>query len=152
MNNKFKDRNFINALLYISFGALFCIFRAQLIGWALTAIGVVCIVAGISNIINGNQVEGIVTAAIGLLLILGGWLFLEIILLIFGIIILLKGILELINAVKVRNVNSILAAAISTAVGVMLIISKWILIDWLFIIIGVILIIDGVMLLLDKKK
>ncbi len=152
MSKKAKVNNaLINAALYILVGVLLCIFRSAVLNWAMTAIGAVLIVFGVLKIVKSELVEGIVMAAIGLLIILGGWLFVDIILLILGIALAAKGILDLIKGIGDKNTPVIVAAAIMTLIGIALIVCKWFLVDWLFIIIGGVLIIDGVLMALGKK-
>ncbi len=146
-----SGNNLINAILYILVGILFCVFRGGVIDWAMTAIGVVWIVTGILTILRGGIVEGVISMAVGALVIMGGWLFVDLVLLIFGVIIAAKGIIELVKALPRGNINAVISAAVTTVVGLMLVVSKWALLDWLFIVIGVVLVIDGVLLLLGKK-
>ena len=56
---------------------------------------------------------------IGLILILGGWLFLQFILIVFGILIIVKGVLDLLEAVKRKhNLVPLLFAILTLAAGV----------------------------------
>ncbi len=151
-NNSFKTNAVINAALYIIMGVLMCIFRKDLLEWAMTAIGIVLIVAGILNIVKKDVVEGVIMAAIGVVIILGGWLFWDIVLLVLGVALAVKGILDLFRAIECKSVPAIIGSVITMAVGVLLVVNKWALLDWIFIIIGVILIIDGVIAALGLLK
>ncbi len=147
-----SDNALINAALYILVGALLCIFRAGVLEWAMTAIGIVLIVMGVLNIIKKELVEGIVMAGIGVVVILGGWLFVDIILLVLGVALAIKGVLDLVKTLNDRNIPTMAGSIITVVVGIMLVISKWALLDWLFIIIGLVLIADGVLMAMGKKK
>ena len=70
---------------------------------------------------------------------------------VFGVLIAVKGVIALLDAVKAKNVANILVAVVTVAVGVMLIISKWVMLDWFFIALGVIFIINGALALFGKK-
>ncbi len=149
-----KDNPLVNAILYILVGVLLCIFRASVLDWAMTAIGIVLIVVGVLEAIQGELIEGIVTAAIGAVVILGGWLFLGIILLVLGVALAVKGVLELIKALgsKKLSIPALVSSVVTVVIGVMLAIGNWVLIDWFFIIIGVILIVDGALAALGMIK
>ena len=134
----------ITALLYIIIGALFIIFKAGVLNWVMTAIGVLFIVNGIIDITKSRTVNGIVNIAIGAIIILGGWTFVEIILIVFGVLLAIKGVLDLVTALKGGKLFPILFAVITIVAGVMLVLGKWIMLDWFFIALGVLLIVDGV--------
>lgn len=149
-----EDKNLlISALVYIVLGAMLCIFRTQMLNWAMTVAGIIAIVIGVLAILKGDLVYGIVTAAIGALIILGGWLFLEIVLLVLGVVLVAKGILELVACLRFSKINivALLAAILTIVIGVLLIVSKWEVTDTFLIVIGVILIVDGVFMFFGKK-
>lgn len=143
--------NTVAAILYILVGVLFCIFRAGMLSWLLTAAGIVFIVMGVLDILKKNLVNGIVEAVIGVVILVGGWAFVNVALIIFGALLVIKGVLDLLAAIKAKaGIMTILAAAVTAVVGVLLIASKWVMVDWFFIVMGVILIVDGAMLLIKK--
>lgn len=150
-NSKKLDSNILNAILYIAVGILFCIFRSGLLGWLMTIVGIIFVINGVIRFINSDMVAGIVSAVIGVVVILGGWLFVDIVLLVFGILVIIKGVTDLIDAVKSKVTANIITACVTLAVGILLIISKWALMDLLFIILGVIFIANGVLSLLGKE-
>lgn len=149
-----NDKNLlISALIYIVLGAMLCIFRKDLLGWAMTIAGAVAIVVGVLAILKGDLVYGIVTAAIGVLIILGGWLFVDLILLVLGVVFAVKGVLEILACLKTSKVNltALLAAIFTLVIGILLIVSKWAMVDTFLIVIGVVLIVDGVFMFFGKK-
>ena len=150
---KKSSSNFTSAIIYIVIGALFCIFKAGVLDWIMTVAGVLFIVFGVLDLVKNSTTTGIINVAIGVIILLGGWFFLEVVLLVFGILLTVKGVIALVNALKALNKSfiEILFAALTVAVGLMLIASKWALIDWFFIAVGVIFIVDGVLALLGKK-
>ncbi len=149
----YQNKLWTTALLYVLVGILLCMFRTSVLNWAMTAIGAVLILMGIVQIAGKSMVEGIITAAIGVVIVFGGWLFVDIILLVLGVSLCVKGLLELGKELehKKKHTAPIVSACITLLVGVMLVVSKWMLLDWFFIVIGVVLICDGVTLLLGKK-
>ena len=153
MASKKFNTNLTSAIMYIVLGALFCIFRAGVLDWLMTIAGVLFIVFGIIDLVKGGTTSGIINIAIGAVILIGGWFFIEVVLIVFGILLAIKGTIALINALKALNksVFDIIFSALTLAVGIMLIVSKWALIDWFFVIMGVLFIIDGVLELLGKK-
>ena len=93
---KKSTNNLLNAVLYIAIGVLFCIFKASVLNWLMTIVGIFFIVEGILSIINKDVTSGVVAIVIGVVLILGGWLFIQVVLIVFGILVVIKGILDLI--------------------------------------------------------
>lgn len=80
-----EDKNLlISSLIYIVLGAMLCIFKTELLKYAMLVVGIIAIVIGVLAILKGDLIYGVVTAAIGALIILGGFLFLQIILLVIG--------------------------------------------------------------------
>ena len=144
----------MTALMYIVLGALFIIFRAQLIKWLMVAAGVVLIAAGVWEIVKKDLVTGVVLIAVGVLFLLG---FIEaitgIVLLILGVVLVAKGVLDLVNAFKASKVSvlSVVAAVITISIGVLLIVAKWQLVDWVLIVVGAIMIVDGILIFFGKK-
>ena len=151
--SKKSNSNIVNALMYIIIGVLFCVFRAGVINWLMTIAGVLFIVFGVIDITKGGITQGVLNIAIGVIILLGGWLFLEIVLIVFGVLIAVKGVLSLATALKRKKANAfeVLFAVLTIVAGIMLIISKWAIMDWFFIVMGVLFIVDGALALLGKK-
>ena len=137
----------ITALLYIVIGALFIIFKAGVLNWLMTAVGVLFIVNGIIDITKERTVNDIVNIAIGAVIILGGWTFVEIVLIVFGVLLALKGLLDLFAALKAKKLFPILSSILTIVAGVLLVLGKWVMLDWFFIALGVLLVIDGLVAL-----
>ncbi len=146
------DGNLLQAILYIAVGLLFCIFRASALNWLLTIIGVLFIVQGVLSLMRKDTVGGAVALVIGLILILGGWLFLQFILIVFGILIIVKGVLDLLEAVKRKhNLVPLLFAILTLAAGVLLIVAQNLMLDWFFIVLGILFLVNGVLALVGKR-
>ena len=150
--NKKLDSNLITAILYIIVGALFCIFKGEIISWIMTIVGVLYIVQGVMDILNKDLTKGIINCGIGVLILVLGWLFLTVASIIFGVLIIIKGAKELLEVLKAKkkNIFDLIAPIVTIVIGAMLIAGKFL--DWLFIVVGVIFIINGVLEFLGKKK
>ena len=142
----------INAVIYAVLGILLCIFRGQVLGWLLTAAGVYFIVMGIIALVNKNYPIGGIQIGIGAIIILGGWLFVEIVLIVCGVLCIVRGVMQLIAAINANSITGMIYAALTIALGVVLVVCKWVMIDWFFIVIGIILIVDGVSALIAALK
>ena len=147
------NSNLTSALMYIILGVLFCVFKATVIDWLMTIAGVLFIVFGVIDLTKNSTASGVINVAIGIVILLGGWFFLEVVLLVFGILLAVKGTIALINSLKALNKSffDILFSALTVVVGFMLIASKWAVVDWFFLVMGVMFIIDGVLALFGKK-
>ena len=142
----------LEAIAYIAIGILCCIFQTQLLDWTLTIIGALYAIYGIIQLVNKNVTQGIVYLAIGVIVILGGWLFLDIILLILGVVLVAFGVKQFIDKMKSKNVSQLISAIVIALIGLLLIVSKWAFVEWIFVLVGVISIIEGVLILIGKRK
>ncbi|MBQ9709838.1 MAG: DUF308 domain-containing protein [Clostridia bacterium] len=148
------DSALILAIAYVVIGILFCIFKGEVISWIMTAAGVLFIVQGILHIVAKRTTEGIINIVIGAVILLCGWLLLKVALIIFGVLIAASGVLNLIQMFKGGKLALIpLIVAIATiAVGVLLVVSQWVVFDVMFIIIGVLFIVDGAIGIFNSVK
>ena len=143
------DGSVLNAILYIVVGVLFIIFRGQTLNWLLTITGVMFIALGIFDVFCGDIPSGIICLAIGLIIILGGWLFVEIALIVFGVLFIVKGVVELRAFLKPFSLLGVIFSCLTIALGVLLVVSKWVVLDWYFILIGVFYVVSGVVGIFD---
>lgn len=143
----------VYAILYVLVGILFVIFKSSMLNWLMTIIGIVFVALGIYDIIKKNLTNGIIEAVIGIVIIVGGWVFVELVLIVFGALLIVKGATDLIALFKgSKNVVSIIVAILTIALGILLIVSKWVALDWMFIVIGVVFIVEGLFALLPMLK
>lgn len=141
------------AIVYILVGILFCVFKTQVLSWLMTAVGVVLVVYGLYYLLSLKKTtEAVLYMAVGAVILLGGWLFVEIALIILGVAVLIQGVIDLSYALKSKVTASILSAILTIIVGLLLVLGKFIMLDWFFIVLGVIFIVDGVMTLFGIKK
>ncbi|MBO4573493.1 MAG: DUF308 domain-containing protein [Clostridia bacterium] len=146
----------LTAAVYILIGILFIVLKRDFLNLILTVAGVLFIVLGIINVIRGDLIPGIIDIAIGAIIILGGWLFVEIILIVFGVLLVVKGVMDFLAAYKPFSFWGVLLAVLTAVFGVLLIVEKWVIVDWYYIILGVIFVISGTIslvgTLLGKKR
>lgn len=143
--------NLLSCLFYAIVGILLVILKGGSLGILMTVTGALLIILGLVAILKeGDLVKGIILIAAGIAIIIFGWTIADIVLLILGILLIIKGILDLVKVFK-NGFLSILPALITIVVGVLLVISKWALLDVMCIIAGVIFIINAVLVLFGKN-
>lgn len=147
-----KNTELFSALLYLIIGALLVIFRSQTLGWAMTVAGVFFIIAGALDLTKKNMVGGAVSIIIGIAILVLGWTFAKIVLLVLGVLIAVKGLILLFEVLgkKKKNLAEILYPIISVIVGLLLAFGNGL--DLLIVITGVLLIADGVVGLVGALK
>ncbi len=141
-------------ILYIVMGILMIVFRAGMIKWALIIGGALMIIYGIYSIVQkkASTRDGVIMAIGGLVCVIGGWWFLEIALIVLGIVFIVKGFMDLIKNGFGKSGQGLIAPVVTIVVGVLLVVSRWALVDWLFIILGIVLIVDGILTLVGSRK
>ncbi len=147
-----NSANLFSAILYLVLGIVLIAFPGSALSWAMTAAGIIFIVSGILDIIKKNFVGGLVSLVFGIAILVLGWLFAKIVLLILGILIGLKGIVDLINALKASKVTvlGVLFPILTIVLGCALAFGN--AIGWIIIVIGAFLIVDGVLGLIACLK
>ena len=150
---KLNDQAIINAIALIVLGILFCIFRAGMINALLTIVGVVLIGLGVYDIVKKNYIPAVIEIILGIAVIVCGWTILDIALLVLGIGLVIYSVYQIVMIAKdfkKKGWMALIKPIITLIIGVFLIVAKWFLVDWVFIVIGVIFIINGIMALLQK--
>lgn len=147
---KLTTSNILTCLAYAVIGVLLCIFQSGSLNILMTVVGALFIALGLVDLIKNKQTtRGIIEIALGAVVIICGWLVVDLVLLILGVVLIVKGILELVQNYKagfVANLSSITLLVM----GVLLVISKWALVDVMCIIVGVLFVINGVLALFGK--
>lgn len=151
------NNQLFSAIALIVIGVLFCCFRAGMLNVLFTVIGAVLIALGAYDLFRKNWVMGAIELALGIAIIVCGWTVLEITLLVLGVVFIVYGVyLLVVTASKTKsfkNFNAWLAIIKPLLIilfGIFLVVAKWVLADWIFIVIGVIAIIDGVLAIIGK--
>ena len=152
MATKKQNNELFSALLYVVLGVLLIIFRAQALGWAMTVAGIVFIIAGALELVKQNWTSGAVSLAVGIAIIVLGWLAAAIVLLVLGILIAVKGAVSLINILKKsqKNVMEIVFAALTVILGLALAFGNGL--EVILIVVGVLLAVDGVLGVIGALK
>ena len=149
---KKQNSELFSSVLYIVIGVLLVIFRSQTLNWAMTIAGAFFVISGVLDLIKQNWTGGAISLAIGIAILVLGWLAVGIVLLVLGILIAVKGVVALIDVLKKskKNALEIVYPALSIAVGIMLAFGRGL--DVMIIIVGVLMAIDGVLGLLGSLK
>lgn len=150
--NKKQNTELFSSLLYIIIGVLLVVFRSQTLNWAMTIIGAFFVLSGALDLLKKNYTGGAVSLAIGIAILVLGWLAVGIVLLVLGILIAVKGVFALLAVLKKskKNALQIVYPILSIVIGVMLAFGNGL--DIMIVIVGVLLAIDGVIGLMGSLK
>ena len=146
------SNKFVLACLYIAIGVLLCTFRATMLNWLLTIVGILMVAYGIFEIFKKNLTEGVVCIGIGAIVILAGWLFVEVAMIVFGVSIIIYGVLELIDSLNAKNVKSIASSSITILLGILLSVGYWLMKDWFFAVLGILFVANGILMFSNTGK
>ena len=144
MAKKFYSEIF-SSLLYILIGVILICFPAQALSWAMTVAGVLFVVFGILDVIKANFISGAVSAIIGIAILVLGWALTQIVLLVFGILIALKGVVALVDVLKMRRIEWLktIFPIFSIVIGLMLAFGNGL--EYILLVSGVLLVADGIL-------
>ncbi|MDE6302425.1 MAG: hypothetical protein K2M36_02425 [Clostridia bacterium] len=144
----------ISGIALIVIGILFCALRAGFVSIILTIAGVVLIILGALALVGKNWTLGLIEVAVGVIIIACGWTIVDITLLILGIVFIAYAIYQMITTIPlIKNkkpieiIIALLNPLFVIALGVILVVAKWKMIDAVFIVIGVLAIIAGAMMI-----
>lgn len=153
LSEKINKKNLITSIALIIVGILFCVLRAQFVSALLTVIGALLILVGIIDFIGRHWTLGAIALAIGIIIIVCGWTIVDITLLILGIVLTVYAIYAFASNISMfksakgfDKVLILLNPIVMCAVGVMLIVARWYMVDAIFIVLGVVSIVDGILL------
>lgn len=152
MAKKQINAGIIFPIAYLTLGILFLILRSTALDWLFTIIGVMLIARGVLNLTGiifirsrgYRQIIDVIYITSGLLLILGGWLFVNIILVVFGVLLVFYSIYTLKFAILNKNSHQLIQVVLTFVIGILFIVSTSEMIDTIFIIIGVIFMVKGI--------
>lgn len=153
-NVKFLSAGIIAALL----GVLLCVYRSGILDILFTLLGAVLIVWGIVDIVlplakkqsldDNTLLMAIAKILVGVLFIVGGWVFVDVLLYIAGAVLIAYGVYMIITGARAHVMpTTYITPALLIAVGILIIVSP--LVDVLFIVAGVAAIIYGVWLIVS---
>ena len=116
----------------------------------MTIVGAMLIVLGVIDIFkNKDTVKGLIEVGAGIAVIVLGWLIVDVVLLVLGIFLIVKGVLEIVKIYK-NGFMAMLSPLVTIVIGILLVISKWALLDTICFIAGVVFVINAVLVLLGK--
>ncbi len=152
---KIRGNEIFTAASLIAIGALFMIYKSEIISIAMSLIGVTFIVTGIIDLLRKLTMSGVIKIVIGALVLVAGWLFITLALYILGACLLVAGISDIcrLSAVKLKKMT--LAAAmhyvqpiIYILIAICLFFNQGGALSWVFTVSGLFLIIDGIVALI----
>ena len=157
-----KPSQFVSALMTLALGILFVILKGDVIGIAITVLGIALLISAIIDFVKKNVTAGVIKAVLGVAVLVFGGLFLNVALIILGIVLLIYGVLELIKRLTAKKkikawvrVIGLIEPIICIVASIFLITSSGSALNWAIIIGGIFLIIDGILALvaaLGTKK
>ncbi len=156
-----KLNKYISSGIMIVLGLLLIILRGGIIDWLLTALGVALIVMGILDAVQKKDVVAcVIKCVVGAVVILGGWLFVHVILYILGALLVIVGVLWIVKLVQrhtkgenlIETVTAYIVPSLYIIIGIFLFFNQSAFMDVLFIIVGVIVLVDGIVQLVNAIR
>ena len=151
-NNKitFSANSVVSCVLYAVIGILLIALRSGSLGILFTVVGVLFVAMGIYDFVKRLYTRGAVETVVGVVILVCGWTVGEWVLLIFGVLLIIKGVLDIVNNYK-SGFKAIISPIVITVIGVVLVVSKFALIDVMCIVAGVIFLVNAVLILFDRQ-
>ena len=155
------ESGLITAAALIVVGALFIIFKGEVISITMSIIGIALVVLGVADMLKKYIVSGAIKLALGALVLVAGWLFISLALYVLGAFLLIAGVSDLyaLTKLKIKRISFPVALRIAQPViyilvAVCLFFNQGGAISWVFTVSGIFLIVDGIVALIgaiDKK-
>ena len=152
-----KKNNLIYGIILIVLGVLLMIFKGSIIRILLSVAGVLLAGIGILDIINKDYQFGIGKIVIGILLIVFGNFLIEVCLIALGVLLIVYAVglivrnVEYLKSLTIANkLKQLLMPIVIIIIGVLFIVSRWKLVDVVFIIIGAVITALGIYYILSK--
>ena len=146
-----KLNTYLTAGLYAVIGILLIVLRGKSLDILMTIVGALFVITGIVDLLKGGELLGsVIKIGIGAAIIIFGWTLTDLVLLIFGILLIVKGVLDLLG-LRGKGIKDMLPAIVTIVIGIMLVVSKWALLDVICIIAGIVFIVNAVLVILGKK-
>lgn len=148
---KLSTNNILTCIVYAVIGALLLILKGGSLGILMTVVGALLLVLGLVDVFkNKDLMKGLIEGLVGVAIIVCGWLIADLVLLILGIFLIVKGLMEIFKGRK-SGFMALLSPIMTVVIGILLVVSKWALLDVMCMIAGVIFIINAVLALFGKK-
>ena len=150
-----KMSRFVSAFMTLSLGILFLILKTDVIGIAITVLGLALILKAVLDIITLKIFSGVLKAVLGIAVLVIGWWLIDMAVLILGVALLVFGALRFLKAVfgKKRRVKrwkiiiDLIEPVLCVIGALFLITSRGSAIEWAVLVAGVMLVIDGILAL-----
>ena len=148
---KTRNEAIVTAISLVAVGLLFVVFKSDIISIALSVIGGYLVIWGIVNVINKLFYNGIVKIVFGALVLVAGWLFIQIALYLLAAFLLISGASDLyrifknkIKKITVTFIARIIQPIIYVLVAFCLFFNQGSALSWVFTVSGIFLMLDGV--------
>lgn len=150
------DSRIFSGIISVVLGIMFITLKGGVIGIVLTIIGLAAIAMGISDFVNKQTTPATVKCVIGILILVLGWVLVDIALYVVAGAFIVFGIYQIVSAVKLVNLCAppqkvlLFVKPVATLLaGLCLFFNKNGVMDWLFIIIGALILAQGVISILE---
>ena len=147
-----------SAIISIAVGLMFIILKDDIIGIALTLVGIGAVIMAIVDFVNRQIQSGVIKAIIGVAVLVLGWVFVDIAIYIIAGALIALGISQIITAVRLSGFGNILEKVFmfikpvaTLAAGLCLFFNKGGTMDWIFILSGVLILVEGLLSLADPS-
>lgn len=147
-----------SAIISIAVGLMFIILKDDIIGIALTLVGIGAVIMAIVDFVNRQIQSGVIKAIIGVAVLVLGWVFVDIAIYIIAGALIALGISQIITAVRLSVFGNILQKVFmfikpvaTLAAGLCLFFNKGGTMDWIFILSGVLILVEGLLSLADPS-
>lgn len=154
-----KSEQLIQAILTIVLGVLFMVFKSDIIGIAMTVLGVALIISAVVDLVHKQVAPCVIKAVVGVVIIVFGWTLMSAALYIMAALLLIYGILLLYQTIKdnkrIENADKILRFVkpiLYIVISVCLLFNQGGTIAWVFILSGVFFIVEGIISLVQYSK
>lgn len=137
----------IMALFMLALGVLFLVMKSGVISLAVTVLGVALLVSAVLDFFNKDLATCIIKAVIGVCVLVFGHLFVDVAVVVIAAVVLVYGILEIFELAKAKKKNAVdyVKPVVIVVLAAALLVSKWLVFDWLFIVIGILFLLEGIL-------
>jgi len=146
-------------ILAVVVGTMLIIMKGEVLSIALTLLGVTAILMGVLDIARNSGSSGIMKLIIGAAIILFGWLFVDITLIVIAVLMILFCGMNLIGSLKtdgypmsaVQTIRTYAKPVIGLLAGICLLFNRGGTVAWVFTVVGIVFVIEGIMMLIESK-
>ena len=150
----------IMGILAVIVGVMFVVMKGEVLSFALTLLGVAAIIMGALEIKKDAKNSGIIKIIVGAVIILFGWMFVDITLIVIAVLMILFCGMNLIGSLKTDGYPMSTAQTISTyakpviglVAGICLLFNRGGTVAWVFTVVGIVFVVEGIMMLMESKN